>query len=235
LATIDAPPHNPAMYKIADASLDTGPFRHVLQVLLVLAFLTGGSSQISGWDDSVVQLLALPVLGWALWRISGQPASAMRNLALGVAALVACVPLLQLVSIPESLWGLPEARQRLAGDLAGVGAELEYRWSLAPEASERAFVFLLPALAMFAGTLAVGSQTHRRLLRTVMLLALSSLLLAFVQLGVPAESLLNPFPTYAARFNGVFANQNHQGISLVVAIIIALAGMLAALAKVGEG
>src|SRR5690606_15127965 len=118
----------PALHRIfrpmptsTETSLDSGPFRYVLQALLVLAFLTGGSSQISGWDDTAVQLLAVPVLAWALWRIAGQPASAGRNLALGVAALIASVPLLQMLPVPESLWRLPEARQRLAADLAAVG------------------------------------------------------------------------------------------------------------------
>lgn len=209
--------------------------RYAVQLFLILAFLTGGSSQISGWDDTVVQLLALPLLACALWRISGMPACTTRNVALAAAALVALVPLLQLLPVPESLWHLPEARQRLAEDLASVGATPEFRWSLAPAATEAAFLFLLPPLATFAATLATGVDTHRRLLRTIMLLTLFSLLLGFAQLGVPRESLLNPFPRWAAQLNGVFANQNHQGISLVLAIIIALAGMLSSLGRVRHG
>lgn len=206
-----------------------------LQLLLILAFVTGGSSQISGWDDTVVQLLALPLLACALWRLSGLPACTMRNVALGVAALVALVPLLQLLAVSEATWHLPEARQRLAEDLAAVGAIPEFRWSLTPIATEAAFLFLLPPMAAFAATLATGANTHRHLLRTIMLLALVSLLLGFAQLGVPPESLLNPFPRWAAQLNGVFANQNHQGISLVIAIIIALAGMLSSLGRARDG
>lgn len=210
-------------------------FGFSLQALLVLAFVTGGSAQISGWDDTVLQLLALPVIAWASWRIGRLPASTMRNLGLVVAALVALVPLLQLLPIPEAIWRLPDARQRLAADLAAVGANTEFRWSLAPLATERAFVFLLPPLAAFVATLAVEPERHWSLLRTIMLLAMASLLLAFVQLGVPAESPLNPFPRWAHLMNGIFANQNHQAISLVVAIVIALAAMLGALRHVGEG
>lgn len=223
------------MQTTTDASREDRLFGLALQGLLILAFLTGGSAQISGWDDTAVQLLALPVLAWAVWRISRLPLCTMRNVALAVAGLVALVPLLQLLPIPESIWSLPDARRQLAADLAAVGVTPEFRWSLAPHATERAFLFLLPSLAAFAGALAVGPDMHWRLLRMIMLLAMFSLLLAFVQLGVPAESPLHPFPEWAHQFNGVFANQNHQGISMVVAIIIALAGMLAAIRHMGDG
>lgn len=224
-----------AMRTSTDESRDARLFGIAFQGFLVLAFLTGGSAQISGVDDTAVQLLALPVLGWALWRIGRRPASRIRNAGLAAAGLVALVPLLQLLPLTESLWQLPEARRVLAADMAVVGAAPPLRWSLAPAATEQAFLFLLAPLAAFAGTLAVRDDQHRRLLRTVMALALSSLLLAFVQLGVPAESLLNPFPQWAHQFNGIFANQNHQGISLVVAIVIALAAMPAAVQRAGEG
>lgn len=223
------------MQTTADPIHDSRLFRYALQLLLILAFVTGGSAQISGWDDTIVQLLALPVLAWALWRIGRLPASGVRNMALAVAAFVALVPLLQLLPVPEWIWRLPEARQRLAADLAAVGAVPEFRWSLAPSATEAAFLFLLPPLAAFAATVSTGVGTHRLMLRTIMFLALFSLLLAFAQLGVPRESLLNPFPQWAAQLNGVFANQNHQGISLVLAIIIALATMLKALPRTGDG
>ena len=205
------------MQTTTDASRESRLFGIALQGLLVLSFLTGGSAQISGRDDTVVQLLALPMLAWALWRIGRQPASSMRNRGLAVAALVALVPLLQLLPVPEWLWRLPEARQALAADLAAVGAATDLHWSLVPPATERAFLFLLPPLAAFVGTLATGAEQHRALLRTVMLLAMFSLLLAFVQLGVPPENPLNPFPQWAHRFNGIFANQNHQAISMVPA------------------
>lgn len=206
-----------------------------LGVLLVVGFLTGGSAQISGADDTVVQVFAVVVLCFALWTLSGQPASLLRNIALALAATIALVPILQLATIPSALWEAPEARRQLAADLAAVDVESALQWSLDPDATLQAVWFLVPPLAAFSATLAIPSEAHRALLRLVMGLAFLSLLLAFLQLGVPAESLLNPFPRWAAQFNGVFANQNHQGISLVVAIVIALAGMLDSLSSTREG
>ena len=209
--------------------------RYALYLLLTAAFLTGGSSQIAGLDDTFVQLLALPVLAAALWLLARQPASMLRNLALGAAALIALVPLVQLLPLPARIWQLPEARQLLARDIAVLGTVPDLHWSLDTSATRQALWFLLPPMAAFCATLTLGTDSHGRLLRLVMLLALSSLLLGFVQLGVPQESLLNPFPQLTARLNGIFANQNHQSISLVVAMVIALVGMFGSLSHVHEG
>ena len=218
-----------------DRSIHDRRLARALYLLVAIAFVTGGSAQISGWDDTVVQLLAVPVLAWALWRLAALPASPLRWLALAGAAMVALVPLLQLLPIPAFLWHMPDARQLLADDLAVFGVVPEFRWSLAPAETERALLFLLPPLAAFAATLAVGPTAHRRLLTLVVALAMGSLFLGFAQLGVPEESVLNPYPEWAALFNGVFANRNHQGISLVLATIIGLAGALAALPHARDG
>lgn len=217
------------------ATLEPRLLRWALYGLVVLAFATGGSAQISGWDDTVVQLLSLPVLAVALWYLGRQPTPPPLRLALVAAASVALVPLLQLLPLPASLWLLPDAREALARDLAAVGVVPDHRWSLAPAATERAFLFLLPPIAAFLATLSTGFEDHRRLLRLVMLLAIASLLLGFVQLGVPEESLLNPFPRWNGLFNGLFANRNHQGISVVIALVIAEAGALVALGSAREG
>lgn len=218
-----------------DPCHDPRALRYALQILLIAAFLTGGSSQISGWDDAFVQLMAAPMLAWGLWRLPTLPRSGVRNLSLLAAGLIVLVPLVQMLPLTESLWLVPEARRHLAADMAAVGAAPAMTWSLDPRTTERSFLFLVPPMALFVCSLVVGRETHRRLLRSIMLLALFSLVLAFLQLGVPAESVLNPFPQWAHQFNGVFANQNHQAISLVVAIAIALTGMLAAIPRAQEG
>lgn len=223
-----------------DRTFDAAPrglvvLRSALWALLVTGFLTGGSAQIAGIDDTVVQVFGLCVLGYALWVLAGQPAVPVRNVGLALAGGMVLLPLLQLLPLPAETWHAAESRRQLAADLAAVGISPALHWSLAPAATLQAVWFLLPPVGAFFATLALPASAHRGLLRLVLLLALMSLVLAFAQLGVPAESPLNPFPRWARQFNGVFANQNHQAISLVVAIVIALAAMLDALTRIGEG
>jgi hypothetical protein len=195
-----------------------------LYLLLCLVFVTGGSSQARGWSDAVTQLLALPVLLAAGWRVSGLPPSRVRSLGLVAMAAVALLPWLQLLPLSGPLWGLAPERAALGRDLAAVGvAHHTTAWTLTPAATLRGALSLLPGLALFVGALSVDATTQRRLLGLCVLLPIASLVLGFLQMGAPQDSLLNPYPEWAPAMGGVFANPNHQGTAMLVGLGICLA------------
>jgi O-antigen ligase len=141
-----------------------------------------------------------------------------------VLALVVLVPLLQLVSLPESLWLWPAARPSLQRDLATAGVTgAHWRWTLAPAATERAALALLPPVALFLAALAMNREALRGVMWVTVLLGLFSLILAVAQVGLPQDSLVNLYPQYVPNMGGIFANRNHQAISLVVALVLSLA------------
>lgn len=192
-------------------------------VLLVLVFITGGDSQSTNLGVMAAQLLALPVLLYALWR--GLATQRLGRVRAGIAVLVfiACIPLLQLLPLPAWLSNLSPWRVALAHDLAAAGvAHAPLRWSLDPAATERDALLLLPPIALFFAAIALGHEARRWLLWAVVGLAAFTLLLAFAQLGVPQDSFLNPFPDFAPALSGVFANKNHQSIMLAIGLILAL-------------
>lgn len=192
-----------------------------LCLLLCVSFITGGSSQQAGLGVAFAQLLALPVLAWSAFVLATQPSSRLQRAGIIAMLLVAAVPLLQLLPIPAALWQWPAARGVLAHDLAAAGVTPVHRWTLTPSATWRAALSLLPALAMFLGTLALSQQQSRRLLVWVEVLAGLSLLLGMAQLGLPRDNFLNPFPRWLPRLNGLFANPNHQATMLVIAAVLA--------------
>lgn len=193
-------------------------------VLLALCVMTGGSSQQSGTGDFAAQLLSLPLLAWAGWRLMQHPVHHSWRPWLAFAALLLAIPLLQSL-LPASLAG-GEGRVALAGDLAQFGTSAPQHWSLAPIASRGAAFTLLPALAIFAMVLSLPRAAHRRLAQLLVLLAMASLVLGVMQLGAPQESPLNPYPQWAPAMNGFFANQNHQATLLVVAATLACARLV---------
>lgn len=198
-----------------------------LAALLVFTFFTGGYSQERSWLDMTAQLLALPVLAWALWQWFSVSRPGLGKSAVAVAGAVFLLPLLQLLPLPEVVWSLPPARQQLARDLADAGVHvLPSRWTLSPAATELSLWSMLPALAAFMGALLLPPSAHRRLLWVVLALVVSSVLLAIVQLGLPRESFLNPYPVRAPSFNGVFANPNHQATALAVGLVLVVALLL---------
>lgn len=196
----------------------------MIYAFLILVFVTGGSSQQHGWTDVAAQLFALPVLGIGLWRLTRLPASGVRTLGLIAMAAVALLPWLQLLPLPHSLWMMSPARQALAQDLAAAGVQATTStWSLTPAATLRGALSLLPALALFAWVLGSDVKTQRRLLICCVALPIASLVLGFLQLGAPQDSLLNPYPQWAPSMAGTFANPNHQGTAMLIGLGVCLA------------
>ncbi|HEY4530696.1 MAG TPA: O-antigen ligase family protein [Luteimonas sp.] len=193
-------------------------------MLLALCVVSGGSSQESGAGVLAAQLIALPLLAWAGWRLlhGGRDTSGLHLHAwLAFASVLFAIPMLQ-AALPASLAG-GEGRAALAADLALFDVARPGRWSLAPAASRAAAFQLLPALAIFAMALSLPHAAQRRLAQLIVVLAVASLLLGVAQLGAPKESALNPYPRWSPAMNGFFANPNHQATLLVVAATLACA------------
>jgi O-antigen ligase len=64
---------------------------------------------------------------------------------------------------------------------------------------------------------------QRRLLILCVALPIASLVLGFLQLGAPQDSLLNPYPEWAPSMGGTFANPNHQGTAMLIGLGVCLA------------
>ncbi|TAK39898.1 MAG: O-antigen ligase domain-containing protein [Lysobacteraceae bacterium] len=196
----------------------------LLYAFLVFVFVTGGSSQERGWTDAISELLSLPILAVAFWRLESCTPSRVRRLGLCAMAAVALLPWLQLLPLSPALWQVPGAREALHADLVKAGvATHASTWSLTPAATFRGALALLPATALFAAVLGVDTRTQRRLLVLCVALPIASLLLGFLQMGAAQDSLLNPYPQWAPAMNGTFANPNHQGTAMLVGLGICLA------------
>lgn len=195
-----------------------------LYALLVFVFVAGGSSQVRDLTDAIAQLLSLPVIAIALWKIQALPPSMVRRLALVAVAAVVLLPWLQLLPLSQPLWLLAPARQALERDLIEMGvAAHASTWSLTPAGTLRGAFSLLPPVALFLAVLSADATTQRRLLVLCVALPVASLILGFLQLGAAQDSLLNPYPQWAPAMGGVFANPNHQGTAMLVGLGICMA------------
>jgi len=193
-------------------------------LLLVLCWALGGVTVDGTGADETLQLLALPVIGWAGWRLAQAPMTRTLALSLACAAAILLVPLWQLLPLPQALGMGGEARTLIAADLgqAGVAAP-GVQASLWPRVTEHALWSLLPALALFLAALTVGAPWRRRLLQLVLGLALASAAFAFFQLSLPDGSPLLLYTSWGRNFGGLFVNANHQGTALILGAVIALA------------
>lgn len=192
-------------------------------VLLVVSALLGGGQ--GGIGDRLAQVLALGLLGYLAWGAQREPlAWRGPSWARWLPLLVAVVPALQLLPIPDALWAGPSARAELAAQMAVAGVAHSAQISLNPQATEHALWGLAPACALFLSALSLSAAAQRKLMGIVVAIALASVLLALLQLADGPDSLLRVYhPTNTGSGVGLFANSNHQASLLVLCLPIVLA------------
>lgn len=192
-------------------------------VLLVFSFLVGGASREHALRLALVELAALPLLVMAAGTMVRREAWREHRLALGIAAGLLAIPLLQLIPLPPSIWtGLPGRSPMATGlDLAGVSPGWN-ALSLAPELTWRAILALVPPLAMFLAVLVSPPQLTGRLALLLVACAVISLVLGVAQLASGGERLYPWETTSAGSVNGFFANHNHMASLLLASLPIAV-------------
>ncbi len=188
--------------------------------LIACALLLGGAT-LEGWiGHAVIRLVAVVVVGMGLWRLAERPppATARFPLALGAAALA--VPLLQLAPLPPAVWIHLPGRAALAAIYGVAGTPIPWLpLSLTPDGTWNAELSLLPPVAAFAGGLTLSPEARRRIVTLIVVLAVFSMGLGFMQVAAGPDSGLRFYHfTNNAYGVGVFANRNHQA-ALMVAII----------------
>ncbi len=190
-------------------------------VLFCLTFIVGGDSANVNLGMMAAELVAVPLLIYAVFQCAIRGRLAAAPWAVAVVALIMFIPLLQLLPLPASLWSLSADRLQLLQDLKVAGvASVDQRWTLSPAATERAFYFLLPGLALFFCMLALGRSAWRRMLALVVILCVVNLILAFAQVVGGQQSILNMYPDFAPAMGGIFANRNHQADFLAMGLML---------------
>src|SRR5215469_865141 len=140
----------------------------------------GGGNQ--GWSDAVVQLAALPLLAWALFRLNPSQIDRNGQCAIVLLCAILALPLLQLMPMPPSLWrGLP-GRGEIASAYEAAG--MVPPWlpiSLDSTATWLALLSLLPATAVFLAMLSLDRRSRRILIALIFVIAFASAVLDILQ------------------------------------------------------
>lgn len=190
--------------------------------LLLFAWLLGGASRQHEWRLALVELAALPLLGWSLTVLHQTGDWRRHRFALLILASVAALPLMHLMPLPAQVWTQLPGRQdpALALELAGIRPGWS-TLSLTPDRTWRSFLALVPAVAMFAGTLVLPGRDQFNLIRFLLVLAGAAILLAAAQMASGDESLYLWATTGAGNAVGTFANRNHMATLCLVTIPMA--------------
>jgi O-antigen ligase len=211
-------------------------FGAVAAAYLVACLALGGGSREGFLGDVALQVMAVPFLLWAVWRLLDLPPEngggrAKRMLLLCL--LVMAVPAAHLVPLPPSVWMSLPGREDFEGNLVAAG--LQVGWlplSLVPRATWLSALALLPPMAVFLACLQLGYPDRRRFSVVLLIAGFVSVGLGLLQVAQGPSSPLRFYAyTNTTEAVGFFANRNHYAALLYCLVLVAAAWAVAAVAS----
>lgn len=193
--------------------------RHTIAPFFLLAcLLLGGSSAAGLPANLLLQLAAIPLIGWALWRLFQDGVATQIRAPLALLAMFLVVALLQLVPMPPVIWTALPGRSSVAEGYRLLGLPLPWLpLTLAPAGAVAAILWLLPAIAAFLLVVVLGAFRGRWIASVIITVTLVSIALGAVQV------LSGPSAYFYAKTNygvgtGFFSNPNHLATLILTCI-----------------
>jgi O-antigen ligase len=192
---------------------------------LVCCLLLGGGTRAGFLSDAALQLLCIPLLLAALWRLGDVTLTRQMRWALAFCLLCVFVPLFQLIPLPPAIWTALPARKAEAASFALLGRDLPWMLiSVSPTATWLSLISQIPPLAIFLGTVLLGYRERRILSLVILAVGVMSVFLGLAQIAQGPSSSLRPFVyTNDTEAVGFFANRNHFAALLYSLTLLAAA------------
>ena len=205
-----------------------------LAAFVALCIMLGGASGAGEIPNFLLQVLAVGLIVFGYLSQRGERTGGPQPLLRLAAAGLVAVALLQFLPLPPSLWSALPGRDFVAGgfDLIGIERPL-LSYSLAPFDSLASLVWLLPAIATAFLATRLLDLRGEWIAGAICLVAAASVPLGAIQVVYGSESGWYLYERSGfGQGAGFFANGNHQGTFLLIAIAL-LAALHARLR--GEG
>jgi O-antigen ligase len=208
----------------------------LIMAVLGVSVLLGGASRVHAGPLAIVELTAIPLLCVAMFRLYATRAWRAHRVALGLAAAVVALPLIQLVPLPPQIWtNLPgRADMVLALELVG----LQPGWttlSLTPDTTWASVLALIPPIAMFLAVVLTPLEQRRDIAAIYVLATAFNIVLGAAQLASGGERLFPYETTDAGNMVGMFANRNHLATMTLMALPLAAGAFLASRSRDPRG
>jgi O-antigen ligase len=207
--------------------------RHaIVPAYLLACLLLGGASAAGFLANCMLQIVAIPLIGWSIWQLlQASPAPQARPPLMLLALLVTAL-VLQLIPMPPALWTLLPGRGPVVEGYRLLGVPLPWLpLTLAPSAALASLLWLLPAIAAFLAVTVLGAFRGRWIAGAIVGVTLASIALGALQVvgGTSGGAYLYRITNYGVAV-GFFANGNHNATLLLVCIPF-LAALQAALLR----
>lgn len=206
--------------------------RHaVAPVYLIACLLLGGASAAGFIANLILQIAALPLIGWALWQIVQEPPPVSVRAPLGLLFLLVAIALLQLVPLPPAVWTWLPGREAVAKGYRLLDIPLPWLpLTLTPGSALASLLWLLPSFAILLSIAILGAFRGRGIAVAIIAVTLASVALGALQVIGGTSTYFYHITNYGNAV-GFFANANHNATLLLVCIPFLAALQLALLKK----
>ena len=214
----------------------TSPLFYFCAFNVVLSLLLGGGTRGGFLSDAILQILSLPPLMAAIWRMTNTPLTREARRALVFCAALVAVPLGQLLPLPPAIWTRLPGHDTVALDFQLIQRDLPWApLSMSPPATWLSALSLLPPLAVFLAALFLTNRERRLLSLVVLGAGLASVFVGLIQVAQGPSSPLRFFEfTNVSETVGFFANRNHFAALLYCLLFLVAAFAADAAAALGR-
>ena len=194
--------------------------------LLLLSMVCGGGPE-SPLISGFIEIIGCALIGLAIVGLCNDECPRNAYPALVLIVLIVAVPMLHLIPLPAGVWrSLPgrDMPDRIS-QLAGQGL-LPRPLSLSPEDTRMHALALIVPAAMFLATLQLDARSRDRIITLIVVLAFASAILGAFQVVIGAQLYFFE-DTHLGFPVGFFANRNHEGDLMVIAIPLSVRAIAA--------
>src|SRR5690554_3641196 len=191
-----------------------------LPTYLLACLLLGGASAAGLWANVLLQVLAIPLLVWALASRHAAKMSQPEKQLLGLAAALFLLGFVQLLPLPPEVWSALPGRDAARAGFELLGEALPWLpLSLSPYATIASLLWLLPAAAVLLWLVRFKIDNPARLAWTIVGVTALSVLIGALQIsgGMNSAWYFYRITNYGVMV-GFFANANHMATLLVVTL-----------------
>src|SRR5205823_9035301 len=147
-----------ALAKLGDVT-----FPGLVLFVIFAVLICGGGTRQGLWSDALVQIVSLPLLAVAAFKLKALPSPLNLRLPLFLIFAVVLVPVLQLVPLPPLVWTILPGRAEVAEAYKAAGMSLPFLpISLEPLTTLRSALSLIPAVAVFLGVFCLRREAEFR-------------------------------------------------------------------------
>jgi len=209
----------------------TSAFFPYTGLVVAIALFFGGGARQGLASDALVELAALPLFAWTLFRLLPSRLDQAGRWGLILLAAIVALPVLQLIPFPPALWTALPGRAKFAAGYDVAGMSLPWLpISLDPAGTWRSLLALIPGVAVFLAMLSLDHRERRKLVTLLLSAAFLAVLVGFLQI-MGADGLYFYAVTNEGMAVGFFANGNHNATFLACAIPFAAASAIGSFSK----